>query len=260
MSFPAPRVRLTLIHTLALAALLYAFCAGFRTIGDFDFGWQIATGRYFAEHHQIPRLDIFTYTAAGNEWLYPPLAGLILYWTYLLGAYTALSWLLALAAPGTILFLLAKRKAGMATYVAASLAVPSIVFRENPRAELFSTLLFAVYLATLWRYFRGGHARLWLLPLLMLAWVNLHPGFITGLALLLAYLFLELCELPFPDRRAAALERLRGALHGYWPLPRLLSSTLGGHGSMPASSVRVRVSRNSVISLESGRGLIFQLL
>src|SRR5947209_1883423 len=211
MNFFGWRVRPTTVQILAIATLLYAFCAGFRTIGDFDFGWQIATGRYLAQHHQIPRIDIFTYTATGREWLYPPLSGLILYWLYLLGGYAALSWVLALAVVVTIAFLLSGPNWGMATSVAAALAVPSIVFRENPRAELFSTVLFAVDLWILWRYFRGARARLWLLPLLMLAWVNLHPGFITGLVLLAGYVLLELCELPFRDRKRLAVQRLRAA-------------------------------------------------
>ena len=97
MNFFGWRVRPTTVQILAIATLLYAFCAGFRTIGDFDFRWQIATGRYLAQHHQIPRTDVFTYTATGGEWLYPPFSGLILYWLYLLGGYAALSWLLALA-------------------------------------------------------------------------------------------------------------------------------------------------------------------
>src|SRR6185312_15094649 len=125
---------------LALAAVLvYAFCAGFRTIGDFDFGWQIATGRYVAQHHQIPRSDLFSYSSSGAPWSYPVLAGLVFYWLFLLGGYAALSWLLAVAAVATLGLLL--RHAGLATTLAALLAVPSIVFRENARAELFSTLL-----------------------------------------------------------------------------------------------------------------------
>ena len=211
MNFSGLRVRPTTVQILVVATLLYAFCAGFRTIGDFDFGWQIATGRYLAQHHEIPRTDVFTYTAAGTEWLYPPFSGLILYWLYLLGGYAALSWLLALAAVVTIAFLLSGPNWGIATSVAAALAVPSLIFRENPRAELFSTVLFAVYLLILWRHFRGGRVRLWLLPLLMVAWVNLHPGFITGLALLAGYVVLEACELPFRERKPLAVGRLRAA-------------------------------------------------
>jgi tetratricopeptide (TPR) repeat protein len=45
----------------------------------------------------------------------------------------------------------------------------------------------------------------------MLAWVNLHTGFVAGLALIAAYVLLELCDLPFGGRRAAVLERMQRA-------------------------------------------------
>jgi tetratricopeptide (TPR) repeat protein len=207
MTIVGGRVERVATYVLLSATLIYAFCAGLRTIGDFDFGWQIATGRYIAQHHQIPRLDVLSFTVPGAEWLYPPFAELIFYWLYLLGGYAALSLLLAIATVTTIAVML--RRGGLATAVAAMLAVPSIVFRENPRAELFSTLLFAVYLLLLWRYFREGRGRLWLFPLLMLLWVNLHPGFIAGLGLLGGYVLMEICELPFSDRRKEAQHRLR---------------------------------------------------
>ncbi len=35
--------------------------------------------------------------------------------------------------------------------------------------------------------------------MIMLIWVNAHPGFIAGLALLALYLALELLELPFAE-------------------------------------------------------------
>lgn len=207
ISNQAKQIRRGLVLAITASALLYAFCAGLRTIGDFDFGWQIATGRYVAQHHQIPRTDVLSYTVPGAEWLYPPFSGLIFYWLFLMGGYAALSWLLAAAAVATIAFLL--RRPGLATGAAAVLAVPSIVFRENPRAELFTTLLFAAYVALLWQFFRDGRAKLWFLPVLMLLWVNLHLGFISGLALLLAYILLKVCELPFPVCRPGALRRLR---------------------------------------------------
>lgn len=197
------------VITLITITLLYAFLAGFRTIGDFDFGWQIATGRYVAQHHHIPNADALAYTVPGVPWLYPPLSGLLLYWLYLLGGYAALSWLLAIAVVATVAFLL--RRPGIVTGFAAILAVPSVVFRETPRAELFTTLLFAIYLALLWRYFRDGKQALWPLPLLMLCWVNLHPGFISGLALLAGYVVLGICELPFAQRAPGAKQRLRKA-------------------------------------------------
>ncbi len=53
---------------------------------------------------------------------------------------------------------------------------------------------------------------MWLLPLLMLVWVNVHFGFVAGLALMLAYAGLELLEtIQGEVRRRAAMDRLRHA-------------------------------------------------
>ena len=52
-------------YTLIGLALVYAFLAGFRTVADFDLGWQLATGRYVLDHKLIPRTDVFSYTAQG---------------------------------------------------------------------------------------------------------------------------------------------------------------------------------------------------
>ena len=38
---------------LAAIALVYAFLSGMRTISDPDLFWQLATGRWVAQHHQI---------------------------------------------------------------------------------------------------------------------------------------------------------------------------------------------------------------
>ncbi len=195
--------------SLVAIALAYAFLAGLRTVADFDLGWQLATGRYILQHHLIPSMEVFSYTAHGNPWLYPPFSGVIFYLLYLVGGYAALSWLSALACLATVAIL-----AGQGTRTSAALAivaVPAIAFRTVPRAELFTTILFAALTAILWNHYQGHKAHLFLLPLLMLAWVNLHTGFIAGLALVAAYLVLEFCDLPFAARRGAALDSMRRA-------------------------------------------------
>jgi hypothetical protein len=45
----------------------------------------------------------------------------------------------------------------------------------------------------------------------MVAWVNLHLGFVAGLAICAAYVLLEVLDLPFAAKRPAALARLRRA-------------------------------------------------
>jgi tetratricopeptide (TPR) repeat protein len=207
-------------------ALFYALLAGLRTVADFDLGWQLATGRYVIQHKQIPYTDILSYTGRGKEWIYPPFSGVLLYPFYALGGFAALSWLSAAACGATIALLLRWNSA--ITAVLAVVAVPAISYATTPRAELFTTILFAAFMAILWRQFQGERASLWLLPPLMLAWVNLHLGFIAGLAIMGAYVMLELLEMPFASRRSAALMRLRQAAP--WLLATALATLVNPWG------------------------------
>lgn len=207
-SNPALGRRLFLV--LAAIALAYAFVAGLRTVADYDLGWQLATGRWLVQHHQVPFTDVLSYTAQGEPWTYPVGAGLLFYAAYQLGGYALISWIVAAVCVGTVGLLL--RRGSAASAGIAIVGMPLIAARIIPRADMFSVLLFAAFLSLLWENFQTGAARLWLLPLLMVAWVNLHFGFAAGLGLVLAYVFTELLETVFAgDRRRAAMQRLRRA-------------------------------------------------
>ncbi|MGC2110472.1 MAG: hypothetical protein WA655_13200, partial [Candidatus Korobacteraceae bacterium] len=198
-----------LFYVLAAAALIYAFLSGLRTIKDYDLGWQLATGRWVVQHHHAPPVEAFSYIAQGN-WIYPVGAGLLFYGAYLLGGFALLSWMGAAACCGTVALLL--RRGSAVTAAIAIFAVPLIAWRTAPRADMFTVVLFAAFLSLLWENYQTGRARLWLLPLLMMAWVNLHLGFASGLALLGWYVATEALESLFgPERRRAAVERLRRA-------------------------------------------------
>ena len=210
-----------LFYFLATAAIVYAFLAGLKTIAEFDLGWQMATGRWIVQHHQIPSVEVFSYTAAGQPWIYPVGAGLIFYGAFLLGGYALISWLAALASVAVVAILV--RRGSVASATLAIIAIPLIVARTTPRAEMFTIVFFAATLSLLWRQHERGDAKLWLLPILMAAWVNLHPGFISGLGLLAAYLMVEALDMLWPERRDATLSRLRRA----WPwLLATLAATL----------------------------------
>jgi Flp pilus assembly protein TadD len=201
---------------LAAIAMIYALLAGLHTLQDFDLGWQLATGRWILQHHKIFSADVFSYTAQGAPWIYPVLSGITFYLTYLAGGYALLSWMGAAACAATVALLL--RRDSIATNILALVAVPLIASRTQPRAEMFTTILFAAFLSILWRNHLTGHdpvrrSSLRPLPILMLLWVNLHPGFIAGLALCGGYVLLEILDLPSPEKRAAARARLQRA----WP-------------------------------------------
>ena len=122
-----------------------------------------------------------------------------------------LSWLGAAACVATVALLL--RRGNAATAALAILALPLIAARITPRADMFTVVLFTAFLSLLWQQHETGKSRLWLLPLLMIAWVNLHLGFVAGLALLGGYVLVEALELSWLAERGAAIDRLRRA----WP-------------------------------------------
>ncbi|HUB82798.1 MAG TPA: tetratricopeptide repeat protein [Bryobacteraceae bacterium] len=196
-------------YALATMAMVFIFAAGLKTLADFDLGWSMATGRWIAAHHQIPSTEVFSYTAAGQPWIYPVGSALIFYGAYALGGYGLISWLVALACVATVALLL--RRGSAVSAGLALFAVPLIASRTTARPEMFTSVLFAATLAILWQQHETGTARLWSLPILMAAWVNLHPGFTAGLGLLAAYAMLEASDMLRAVTRPAAQTRLRRA-------------------------------------------------
>jgi hypothetical protein len=196
-----------LVWALFALALAYAFATGLRTVADFDVGWILAMGRQLVGQHQVPRSEFLSYTAYGVPWIYPSFGGALLYLAYAAGGFAALSWINALACVAVVALAVGRQR--LLAAALAVFAVPSIVLRTAPRAELFTTLFFTVFLALLRRHRRGQKSFLWLLPLIMLVWVNAHPGFAAGIAVLGVYVALELLEF---SRHAEAVARLKSAV------------------------------------------------
>ena len=211
---------------LAAVALMYAFLAGLRTVSDYDLFWQMATGRWVAQHHAVFSTDVFSYTAQGQPWIYPVGSGLLFYAAFLIGGYGLLSWLGAMACIATIALLLRRRSA--VTEALAIIAVPAIAYRTAPRADMFTVVMFAAYLSILWEQYENGTGKLWLLPLLMAAWVNLHLGFIAGLALVCAYTALEAIRWFSTQRRQATGKTFKTAFP--WLTATLLATLLNPWG------------------------------
>ena len=195
------------VSALLFLVLANAVAASLRTVSDLDMGWHLATGRWVVQHHAIPSTDVLSYTSVGQHWIYSPFADVLLYLTYRVAGYPGLSALCLLVCVMTVAYLVRRRD--LASLVLAMFAINPIAFRAAPRADLFSALFLAIFLGELWDFHRGAGKRLWVLPLAMLIWVNFHPGFILGLAVIGAYLTFEAGEMFFAGRRDAAQLRLR---------------------------------------------------
>jgi hypothetical protein len=156
---------------------------------DIDFWWHLRTGQLIAESGAVPRVDPFSFTAAGRPWVaHEWLWELGVFRLYRLGGYRAAVLLSAIIVTlaYTVLYRLLRRlganeiaAAGLVLW-AAFLGLPNLGVR--PRE--FTFLFFAIFLDRLYRYRAGESGQLWLLPLLMPLWANLHGGFVFGLGLL----------------------------------------------------------------------------
>jgi hypothetical protein len=166
--------------------------------------------RWLVQHDKIPSVDHFSYTAQGQPWVYPVGGSLLFYGLWLIGGYALLAWFAASATAATTALLL--RRGSVTSVALAAVAVPLIAARTGVRADLFTTFLSAAYLALLWRYQQTGKARLWLLPVLMIVWVNAHLGFFAGLGLIGGYVLAEALTLFWPEWRQAAIQRVRQAV------------------------------------------------
>ncbi len=212
---------------LTLIALAYALLAGLRTLTDYDLGWQLATGRWIVLQHRIPSTEIFSYTAQGQPWVYPILSGIIFYLAFNLGGYALLSWMGAFTCFAVATVLLWRGSLIAAALVI--LAIPSIAARTEPRADMFTLCFFAVFVAILWRQRQDGAAPMWVLPILMVFWVNLHLGFIAGLAAMAIYAIAEGMGTRRPDfRRDMPFERM--AQPALWLALTLLATLVNPWG------------------------------
>jgi len=174
---------------LVLFAIVVADCA--RYAGT-DLWGHIAFGQTMLKQGRVPWLDYYSYSAPGapyfdHEWL----AQVIMAGVYdALGVVGLKLMKLALTAATIILLAGAEGETGASLGVqsgvlmAVALALlPLMQFRP----QLFTFVLMAALLLILARDNYRGHAPLWLLVPMMMLWVNLHGGFIIGLAVIAVY-------------------------------------------------------------------------
>jgi len=186
--------RLTLTHFVLLG--IFLFTASRVTI-DTDTWWHLAAGRWMVQRGQLLTVDVFSSTRYGADWRFPgwiiqvwmytiyQLAGLggLNVWT---GAmYAGSFWIISKTLPsGSDTFRALAVLSGAAAGMVHALARPLLV----------TLLCLAVYLWVLESHRRGTASRRWLLPVMMILWVNSHPMFVLGFALVGLYAAGELWE------------------------------------------------------------------
>jgi hypothetical protein len=171
-----------------------------RPLADPDIGWHIRTGEQILATHSLPRTDPFSSTMQSQpwfawEWLYDILLG-ILHQACGLNGVVWLCALLAAAIFALLLSQLLQRGTGLLlAAVLMLLAEAASTIHLYARPHIVSWLFLLLWWVVLdrWESWDGReHGNLprwipWFFPASMLLWVNLHGGWLFGMALLGIY-------------------------------------------------------------------------
>ena len=194
---------------IALLAVLIGTSLSTRLLGDAGIGWHIRAGQQILAAHAVPRVDSFSSTMRGKpwfawEWLYDVSAGAFEGWAGLNGVVWFTAMVIAGVFAWTFRLLLRRGTNVFIALLLLLLAASASMIHFLARPHVLSWLL---TLAWFWildssethclpasseagssaSSGAAGRRRLWLLPLLMLVWVNVHGGFLVGFALLAIY-------------------------------------------------------------------------
>lgn len=188
--FFLPRLREILFVTIIFAALTF----GPRMLSlDSDLGRHLALGNYILENGNIPTRDIFSHTLNGElrpayEWLSQVFFTLAYHALGLDGVIFFCATIIGIAFAVVYTDAARRSKLPLTTLITVILSIASSSLHWLPRPHIFTFLLLAVWLERLDRARQGEEIPLWQFMILMLAWVNLHGGFIFGVLAWFAYL------------------------------------------------------------------------
>jgi hypothetical protein len=162
--------------------------SGRGIFNDGDTSWHVATGRWILANQTVPDSDPFSFTVAGQPWVpHEWLADVLLALAYDAGGHAALASIVMLSLLSTqlVVFLWVRRSVGpVGSFLALlglSMALPPFILA---RPHVLVWPLLALWTATLLRSAdEQRRPPLWL-PLLMLAWANLHGSFLLGFVIM----------------------------------------------------------------------------
>lgn len=185
--------RLTLTHLVYAVLACFAVMRAGQPGPPSDVWWQMSAGRYIVQNGSLPHTDMLTHTVAGQPWVvHEWLWEILMFALYAAWGYPGLMALrIVVLLPAIVLITwVCFRRGGqplpvLATVLIGILAIGPVV---NDRPQMNGMLFLAVLLALI-EQARHGRARwLWLAPVVMLVWANVHGSYIMGLGLLGLYL------------------------------------------------------------------------
>ena len=172
------------LATAILFIGLFAMAA--RVAVDSDTFWHLRAGTWMLDNGRILNFDAFSHTRLNQPWInHSWLSEIPMAAIYRAFGYGGLNLATAIIIWLAFLFVYLSGEGGsyLRAFVIVLAATTSGVY-WSARPQIVSMLLAAVFNYVLILYRHRGVNRLWILPLLIIAWVNLHGGFAIGFILL----------------------------------------------------------------------------
>jgi hypothetical protein len=181
---PAPSAAPALVAAAILAAIVLFVPA---VLNDSDTYWHLATGAWILDHHQVPHVDIFSYSRPGAPWVaHEWLSEVFMALAFRAGGWAGLLILFA-GALGLAGWLMARRVSaslsGLSLIVVSVLALGCIAPSLLTRPHLLALPVLVAWTAELMAARREARAPRLAFALLMTLWANLHGSYVFGFLL-----------------------------------------------------------------------------
>jgi len=169
---------------LIVLFLILTFLLGAFPLKDVDFHWHLRTGDLIRKTGEIPRTDLFTFSAPPNtpwidlHWLFQ----IALSWGFEHGGIVALTLAKCVITCVAMLLLVTSRRRDWPVWAMLLAWLPALLVlsgRMYIRPETLSLLYLSIFLAVISRWDRLPRLA-FLLPLVQVAWVNSHGLFVSG--------------------------------------------------------------------------------
>jgi len=212
-SFLVPSIGDFLFLAIFLHISLYV---GKNLLNDGDTGYHIRAGEYIINTLSFPRYDMFSYLSpplpwTAHEWLSEiimaivhrnfGMTGIVIFFTFLISFAFFLLFKIIRSNNSNIV---------TTTFIVLFAAAASQM-HWLARPHIFSLILMIVWYYILDLYHYQDRNYLYLLPWIMIVWVNLHGGFMGGFMLIGIYLFGTFIGYLFPkgDEKEVHLKRFK---------------------------------------------------
>lgn len=190
-----------------------------RQIREPDLWWQLRTGVWIIENGEVPQVDVFSYTFAGEPWLNVKWGSEVL--QALVAQTFGVSFLPLLQIAFTLAtfwFLWAIFKhmqidnkisplARLGFIIASIVVLYTIAFRLNTRPEMASHFFAILYVWLFLSYRNGNKKIIFILPLLQCLWANMHEAYGMGLVISIVFLCSFFVEQKLIEKQKKPLEK-----------------------------------------------------